>query len=1159
MKRFMTRHTYLMLIVTMGMFLLAGCGAGSGNGAKVTALSTLGKAATGVPVNTKISATFSEAMDSLTLTTTTFTVKIKSGATAVSGAVTYSGVTAVFAPASDLLFSTEYVATITTGAKDASGNALAADYVWSFTTGVAPDTTPPTVSVTSPTTAAVDVPVDRKITVGFSEGMDPASITASSFSIKETGSGNNVPGVVTPVGTSATFVPTSALAYNTNYTVTITTAVKDLSANALANNFLFTFTTGIAPDTTLPTVTFTSPINGATAVAQNAKINAAFSESMDPLTMTVSNFKLTTPGLIPFTVNSVAGTVSYLGSTATFIPSSNLSTATVYTATMTTGAKDLSGNALVSDYVWTFTTGTNPDTTAPTVTGTINANGATNVAINTTVGATFSESMDPLTISNANLTLKETVSGVAVAGTVSYSGVSATLIPSSVLAYSKQYTVTVKGGISGVQDLAGNPMATDFTINWTTGAAPDTIAPTVTGTIHANGATNVAVNTSVGATFSEGMDPLTITNVNFTLKETISGTAVAGTVSYSGVSATLIPSSNLSYSKQYTVTVKGGASGVKDLAGNPMATDFTISWTTGAAPDTIAPTVTGAIPANAATNVAANTSVAATFSEGMDPLTITNIVFTVKETVSGTAVAGTVSYSGVSATFIPSSVLAYSRQYTATVKGGVSGAKDLAGNALVSDYVWSFTTGAALDATPPTVIGTINADGATNVAVNTNVGATFSEGMNPLTITNVIFTLKETVSGNAVAGLTSYSGVNSVFTPLANLAYSTRYTATVKGGVSGAKDLAGNALVSDYVWSWTTGALPDIIVPTVTLVSPADLLTGVATSTPVTATFSEAMDPLSISSATFTLQASGPPLGATLGATVVYDSLNKIATLTPSSNLADNTKYTATVTSGAKDLAGNSLSTNKVWSFTTAVALPLNPTPPTAGETSRFVILASQKVTTTIGSAISYGDIGIIDQARSYYEGFVVGASPGLFTVLTNGVSYAHDDMPPYVIPAPYASTIAFINQVRTDLGIAYSFLAADPNPSAPTQVCPTQLGGLTLTRGVYKTASNVLVTAGPLHLDAQNDPNSVFIFTTDGTLTIGAPSGGIVLENGALAKNVYWRVSGKTVIEAGRAAFGNIFSWQQVNLLTNASITGRLFSVTEQVTLDANAVTKAQ
>lgn len=256
----------------------------------------------------------------------------------------------------------------------------------------------------------------------------------------------------------------------------------------------------------------------------------------------------------------------------------------------------------------------------------------------------------------------------------------------------------------------------------------------------------------------------------------------------------------------------------------------------------------------------------------------------------------------------------------------------------------------------------------------------------------------------------------------------------------------------------------------------------------------------------------------------------------------------------------------------TSGVLALNPTAPPLGETGRFVILASQAVTTTVApvSKISDGDIAIIDLVRSSYAGFTsVGVNPNLggFAELTNGWSYAPDDLSPpfktapnaFAAPnLPYASIGAFITQIRTDLGIAYSFLAADPNPSAPTQVCPIELGNRTLTRGVYKTASNVTITTGTLHLDAQNDPNSVWIFTIDGTLTTGAPGGSISLENGAKASNVYWRTAGETVIGTNTNFSGNVFAHTQVRVLTGASVVGRLFGQIGQVTLDANQITKA-
>src|SRR5207237_10439060 len=92
--------------------------------------------------------------------------------------------------------------------------------------------------------------------------------------------------------------------------------------------------------------------------------------------------------------------------TATFTPSSNLAASTTYTATISTGVKDLAGNAMAANYVWTFTTIV-PDTTPPTVASTSPANGATGVAINSPITATFSEAIQSSTVSSTTFTVKD--------------------------------------------------------------------------------------------------------------------------------------------------------------------------------------------------------------------------------------------------------------------------------------------------------------------------------------------------------------------------------------------------------------------------------------------------------------------------------------------------------------------------------------------------------------------------------------------------------------------------------------------------------------------------------------------------------------------------------------------------------------------------------
>src|SRR5439155_11549006 len=115
----------------------------------------------------------------------------------------------------------------------------------------------------------------------------------------------------------------------------------------------------------------------------------------------------------------VAATVSYTTVTLHDALPIYLAPNTVYTATLTTGARDLAGNALAADLVWSFTTGVIPDTTAPAVSATVPANAATGVATGAQIAFTFSEPMDASTINTATFTLKQGTTPVA--GTVSYS------------------------------------------------------------------------------------------------------------------------------------------------------------------------------------------------------------------------------------------------------------------------------------------------------------------------------------------------------------------------------------------------------------------------------------------------------------------------------------------------------------------------------------------------------------------------------------------------------------------------------------------------------------------------------------------------------------------------------------------------------------------
>jgi len=207
-------------------------------------------------------------------------------------------------------------------------------------------------------------------------------------------------------------------------------------------------------------------------------------------------------------------------------------------------------------------------------------------------------------------------------------------------------------------------------------------SPTVTLTDPANNATGVVLNHIIVTNFNKPIDQTTITSLTFTLMQGL--TAVAGTITSTGTKATFTSTSNLSPNTIYTGTITTGA---KDVAGNALISNYTFSFTTGTAADTIPPTVISTDPLNNATSVATNKVVALTFSEAMDPLTLNTTTFTLKQ--GTTSVSGTVAYSGTNATFTPSNILAPGTTYTATI---TTGAKDIAGNALAANSVWSFTT-----------------------------------------------------------------------------------------------------------------------------------------------------------------------------------------------------------------------------------------------------------------------------------------------------------------------------------------------------------------------------------------------------------------------------------------------------------------------------------
>ncbi|MCR4303793.1 MAG: Ig-like domain-containing protein [Gallionella sp.] len=272
----MSKHTIKSVLVMLFSMIVAACGGGGATTAsnavplKVTFTSpTVG--ATGVPINSVISVTFSEILSADTMTAAAFT--LNNGAT---GTVAHSGgANAVtLTPAVNLASSTSYTATIS-GVKGITGNAMAAPYIWTFTTGMAPDNTPPAVLFTSPVNNATNVAVGATITATFSEAMTSSSISGATFTVD-----NGVTGTIAFNGITAAFTPAANLAFDTSYTATISSGT-DVAGNAMAAPHTWTFTTIRPVPGTLDT-TFNTTGKVITAVGPGDVIYTATGVALQP-------------------------------------------------------------------------------------------------------------------------------------------------------------------------------------------------------------------------------------------------------------------------------------------------------------------------------------------------------------------------------------------------------------------------------------------------------------------------------------------------------------------------------------------------------------------------------------------------------------------------------------------------------------------------------------------------------------------------------------------------------------------------------------------------------------------------------------------------------------------------------------------------------------
>lgn len=436
---------------------------------------------------------------------------------------------------------------------------------------------------------------------------------------------------------------------------------------------------------------------------------------------------------------------------------------------------------------------------------------------------------------------------------------------------------------------------------------------------------------------------------------------------------------------------------------------------------------------------------------------------------------------------------------------------------------------AVVNTDSPTVTLTDPSNDATGVKLNHQITATFSEAMDASTINTTTYGLKQ--GSTSIAGTVGYSGTSATFTPASNLQPNSVFTGTI---TTGAKNMDGLALATNHTFSFTTGSLVDIILPTVMSTIPLNSATNVSRNNAIKITFSEAMMVSSINSSTFTL-AQGT---ANVSGNVSYSGTT--ATFTPAIALAANTSYTAKISTGAKDLAGNALSAATTWNFTTSATSTLSAVD--LGTSANYVILAKTAISNVPTSAIT-GDLGLSPAAESFITGFTLTAATGFSTATeVTGKVYAADQ----ASPTPINLTTAISN-----METAYTDAAGRSTPNF-VELGAGDLSGLTLTSGLYKWTSTVTV---PTDITISGSADDIWIFQIAGDLTVSSAVN-MTLTGGAQAKNIFWQVAGEATFGTTSHVEGNILSMTGITLKTGASLNGRALAQSA-VILDGNTVVK--
>jgi hypothetical protein len=318
---------------------------------------------------------------------------------------------------------------------------------------------------------------------------------------------------------------------------------------------------------------------------------------------------------------------------------------------------------------------------------------------------------------------------------------------------------------------------------------------------------------------------------------------------------------------------------------------------------------------------------------------------------------------------------------------------------------------------------------------------------------------------------------------------------------------------------------------------------NIVTGEAAIATFSQPMNPATLNSLpaghlrTFTLADSS---GNNVPGTVALDVTNTVATFTPTvPALNPNTSYVATITTTAATTTGIALAAPVSWTFTTRSVPFTSQAPVNLGTAGTFAILTKTGVTDVYASVIN-GNVG----SSPITGAAILLTCPEVAT----GSIYTVDAAGPLPCRINNAS---YLTGAIGDMDLAYTDAAGRTLPDS-TELGAGQIGGLTLTAGLYKWSSNVLISNS---VTLSGGPNDVWIFQIAGEIN-QASATSVILAGGAQAKNIFWQAAGGVALGTTAHFSGVLLGQTMIAVKTGATVNGRLLAQTA-VTLEKNAVTQ--